>query len=54
MISVWVKKYREGGIEALENKHKPGNLLARYTKRKELSFYNQKEKCQNFLAKLIT
>lgn len=25
MLSTWVRKYREGGIDALENKHRTGN-----------------------------
>jgi transposase len=37
MICTWVKKYQEGGIEALENKRKPGNPLTKYSKRKELT-----------------
>lgn len=37
MICTWVKKYQEGGIEALENKRKPGNPLAKYLHRKELT-----------------
>ncbi len=41
MICTWVKKYEEGGIEALENKRKPGNPLTRYSKRKELTAIEQ-------------
>lgn len=37
MILIWVKKYLEGGIEALENKRKPGNPLVKYMRRKELT-----------------
>lgn len=37
MITNWIKKYQEGGIEALENKRKPGNPLAKYLSRKELT-----------------
>ena len=33
----WVHQYFDGGIEALENKRKPGNQLAKYSRRKELS-----------------
>lgn len=36
MISSWIKRYQEGGIDALENKRKPGNRLIRYQRRKEL------------------
>ena len=32
-----MKKYNEGGLEALENKRKPGNPLAKYSRRKELT-----------------
>ena len=37
MICKWVERYNEGGIEALENKRKPGNPLAKYSRRKELT-----------------
>ena len=37
MISVWVKKYNEDGLNGLENKRKPGNPLAKYSSRKNLS-----------------
>lgn len=37
MISKWIKSYQEGGLDALENKRKPGNPLARYQRRKELT-----------------
>ncbi|MDD3478580.1 MAG: helix-turn-helix domain-containing protein [Candidatus Izemoplasmatales bacterium] len=43
MISRWVKKYKAGGIEALENKKKPGNPMAKYQKRKELTAFEQLE-----------
>ena len=33
----WVHQYLDGGIEALENKRKPGNQLAKYSSKKELS-----------------
>ena len=36
-IIKWIKRFKEGGIKALENKRKPGNPLARYSSRKELS-----------------
>lgn len=42
-IISWIKKYQEGGIEALENKRKPGNPLAKYSRRKELSYTEQLE-----------
>lgn len=37
MVSVWVSKYSKGGIQALENKRKPGNPLSKYSQRKELT-----------------
>jgi transposase len=37
MISTWVKRFKEGGIEALENKRKPGNPLSKYMNKKELT-----------------
>ena len=37
MLSNWIKKFNEGGIDALENKRKPGNPLAKYSSRKELN-----------------
>ena len=49
MISTWVKKYEEGGIEALENKRKPGNPLVKYARRKELS---EKEQLEYEILKL--
>ncbi len=43
MIINWIHKYQEGGIEALENKRKPGNPLTKYSMRKELSYVEQLE-----------
>jgi len=37
LLSIWVKQYTNGGIDALENKRKPGNPLAKYSRRKELT-----------------
>ena len=37
MVSKWVRRYNEGGIEALENQRKPGNPLMKYSRRKELT-----------------
>ena len=37
MIRLWVTKYTSGGINALENKRKPGNPLVKYSNRKELN-----------------
>lgn len=42
-ISKWTKQYLEGGEEALVNKRKPGNPLARYTRKKELTPTEQLE-----------
>lgn len=43
LLIKWVHLYQEGGIEALENKRKPGNPLAKYQARKELSYTEQLE-----------
>lgn len=37
MMSQWVKKYEQGGIEALENKRHPGNPVARYQNKKSMT-----------------
>ena len=42
-ISKWTKQYLEGGEAALVNKRKPGNPLAKYTRRKELAPMEQLE-----------
>lgn len=42
-IYKWTKQYLEGGEEALVNKRKPGNPLARYERRKELTPTEQLE-----------
>ena len=39
----WIHLYQEGGIEALENKRKPGNPLAKYSNRKKLSYTERLE-----------
>ena len=36
-IHTWTQRYLEGGEAALENKRKPGNLLAKYARKKELT-----------------
>ncbi|XMB67316.1 helix-turn-helix domain-containing protein [Mycoplasmatota bacterium zrk1] len=57
MLSQWLKKYREGGIEELENKRKPGNPLAKYSNKKELTdleklqYENMKLKIENLRLK---
>jgi len=37
MINNWIKKYRENGINGLENKKKPGNPLSKYSNKKNLT-----------------
>lgn len=37
MIRNWVRKYLEEGEKSLENKKKPGNPLAKYSNRTELT-----------------
>ena len=48
-IHEWTKRYLEGGEEALVNKKKPGNPLAKYTRKKELT---QTEKLEYKIALL--
>jgi transposase-like protein len=43
MLATWVKRYREGGVEALANKRKPGNPMSRFQARKELTPMEQLE-----------
>ena len=42
-IYKWTKQYLEGGEAALVNKRKPGNPLAKYTRKKELTPTEQLE-----------
>ena len=42
-IHKWTKRYLEGGEEALVNKKKPGNPLAKYTRKKELTYTEELE-----------
>ena len=42
-IHKWTKQYLEGGEEALVNKRKPGNPLARYERKKSLTQIEQLE-----------
>ena len=42
-IHKWTKQYLEGGEEALVNKRKPGNPLAKYSRKKELTQVEQLE-----------
>ena len=57
MINNWIKKYREKGMEGLINKKKPGNSLAKYSNKKELTkeekleYENMKLRIENELLK---
>lgn len=57
LLYSWLKKYRENGIEGLKNKKNPGNPLAKYSQRKNLSkeeqleYENMKLKIENELLK---
>lgn len=42
-IHKWTKQYLEGGEDALINKRKPGNSLAKYSNKKELTQVEQLE-----------
>lgn len=42
-IHKWTKQYLEGGEEALVNKRKPGNPLAKYERKKDLTPMEQLE-----------
>lgn len=42
-IHKWTKQYLEGGEEALVNKRKPGNPLAKYHNKKDLTPMEQME-----------
>ena len=43
MITVWVHRYRENGMEGLINKKKPGNPMAKYSRKKNLTKEEQLE-----------
>ncbi len=43
LIHKWTKQYLEGGEEALVNKRKPGNPLAKYERKKNLTPMEQLE-----------
>ena len=57
LLYAWVKKYRENGMEGLENKKKPGNPLAKYnsknnlSKEEQLEYENIKLRIENELLK---
>ena len=41
MLRGWIIKYNNDGLDALENKKKPGNPLSKFSKRKNLSEMEQ-------------
>ena len=43
MVIKRFNQYLEGGIDSLENKRKPGNPMAKYSRRKELTYTEQLE-----------
>lgn len=43
LLHQWVKKYRENGIDGLENSKEPRNKLVRYQRRKELTYEEELE-----------
>ena len=57
LITAWVHKYREYGIEGLTNKKKPGNPMCKYsnkknlTKEEQLQYENMKLRIENELLK---
>ena len=51
MICIWIKRYNENGMDGLENKRKPGNPLAKYSHRKELTPIEQLE-YENMLLRI--
>ena len=44
LLSTWINKYKDNGIEGLKNKKKPGNKLAKYYTTKK--FKNNEEKLE--------
>ena len=57
LLRNWIIKYNNYGIESLENKKKPGNPLAKYSRRKtltkeeQLEYDNMKLRIENELLK---
>ena len=51
MVSNWIKRYNEQGIEGLQNKRNPGNPLSKYSNRKELTPLEQLE-YENMLLRI--
>ena len=54
LLSRWIEKYKAEGISGLENKRKPGNLMAKYfttkkfnSKEEELEYENMRLKIEN-------
>src|SRR5574344_733931 len=43
LLCSWIKKYREKGFNGLSSKKKPGNPLAKYSRKKELTKEEQLE-----------
>ena len=41
MLRGWIIKYNNDGLDALENKNKPGNPLSKFSRRKNLSEMEQ-------------
>ena len=50
-LHVWLNRYKEQGIDGLQNKRKPGNPLAKYSKRKTLTGIEQLE-YENMLLRI--
>ena len=51
MLSTWIKKYHEKGIDGLVNKPRPGNHLAKYHTKKNLTDVEKLE-YENLLLKI--
>ena len=57
LITTWIHKYRKYGMEGLISKKKPGNPLAKYSKKKiltkeeQLEYENMKLRIENELLK---
>ena len=57
MITTWIHKYNDSGMNGLISKKKPGNPLAKYSKKKQLTkeeqleFENMKLRIENELLK---
>lgn len=50
-LQQWLTRYNEQGIEGLQNKRKPGNPLAKYSSKKELTPLEQLE-YENMLLRI--